>query len=488
MDVVWTVFLFALGACVGSFLNVVIYRMPRGMSIVWPGSHCPGCGVAITWYDNIPIVSWLALRGRCRSCGTRISPRYLLIELLAAVLVCGLYVCLFLLHVRAGIRHWPAQAPVYVAYAALLCGLLACSVVDIELFIVPLPVMWFCAAVGIVAAAAFPGAFRVNASHPLMPPVSPAVAAAALAACAGLAVGKLLLRLGLIQESFIDAEDRPAPVAASPPESVRPWIKAGREFLYIVPAAAAAVAAYWLITRSEAFRTAMLSRLPRDAWNGMADRLVVLAGLVGALAAATLCTWLMRTALRAILGRRVPGGPNEAPPEPQVAYSSAHGVNPRVEILRETAFLAPSVLLAAGAYLLVAHVEPVGRAARWLTDAEDGWRFAAHADAAAGAVFGMVLAVALVWGIRVLGTLAFAKEAMGMGDVHILAAVGAVCGWRVAVVTFFAAPLLGVVYVLHCAAAGRGRREIPYGPWLAAGTLWVLLFYDRIIAFLLGPG
>ena len=71
----------ALGAIVGSFLNVVIYRYPREESIVFPGSHCPSCGAAIRWFDNIPILSFVALRGRCRTCRAPISSRYLLVEL-----------------------------------------------------------------------------------------------------------------------------------------------------------------------------------------------------------------------------------------------------------------------------------------------------------------------------------------------------------------------------------------------------------------------
>ena len=74
-----------LGAVIGSFLNVVIYRVPRGESIVTPRSRCPGCRKEIAPWDNIPVVSWLALRGRCRHCGAAISPRYPAIELLTAV-------------------------------------------------------------------------------------------------------------------------------------------------------------------------------------------------------------------------------------------------------------------------------------------------------------------------------------------------------------------------------------------------------------------
>ena len=73
-----------LGALVGSFLNVVIYRLPRGESLITPGSRCPGCQAPIAPYDNLPVVSWLFLRGRCRRCGQRISARYPLVELLTA--------------------------------------------------------------------------------------------------------------------------------------------------------------------------------------------------------------------------------------------------------------------------------------------------------------------------------------------------------------------------------------------------------------------
>jgi leader peptidase (prepilin peptidase) / N-methyltransferase len=79
------VFIAVLGAILGSFLNVVIYRLPRGESLASPGSRCPSCGAPIAPYDNVPIVSWLLLRGRCRHCGASISPRYPAVELLTAV-------------------------------------------------------------------------------------------------------------------------------------------------------------------------------------------------------------------------------------------------------------------------------------------------------------------------------------------------------------------------------------------------------------------
>lgn len=79
-------FSFMLGACVASFLNVVIWRAPRGESVVFPPSHCPKCSSRIRWWQNIPILSWLALRGKCANCKMPISPRYILIELLGALL------------------------------------------------------------------------------------------------------------------------------------------------------------------------------------------------------------------------------------------------------------------------------------------------------------------------------------------------------------------------------------------------------------------
>lgn len=86
---------FIFGLLFGSFLNVVIYRLPRGESIVFPGSRCPACGVEIKWYDNIPLISYaIVLRGRCRNCHVRISPIYPAVELMVACL----YLLLFLIH------------------------------------------------------------------------------------------------------------------------------------------------------------------------------------------------------------------------------------------------------------------------------------------------------------------------------------------------------------------------------------------------------
>lgn len=113
---------FVFGACVGSFLNVVIYRLPKGQSVVTPGSHC-GCGQPIKWHDNIPILSWLLLRGRARCCGRKFSFRYPFVELLTAVLftVCWL-------------RFPPAVA---VCGCVFLSCLIAATFIDLDHMIIP---------------------------------------------------------------------------------------------------------------------------------------------------------------------------------------------------------------------------------------------------------------------------------------------------------------------------------------------------------------
>ncbi len=85
-DILWLVTFFIVGAIFGSFFNVCIYRIPRKKSIISPRSHCPMCGHTIPWYDNIPIISYILLKGKCRFCGATIPVRYLIVELLAACL------------------------------------------------------------------------------------------------------------------------------------------------------------------------------------------------------------------------------------------------------------------------------------------------------------------------------------------------------------------------------------------------------------------
>jgi len=116
--------IFAFGLIFGSFLNVCIYRLPRDLSVVLPGSACPGCGRPIRFYDNVPVLSWLILRGRCRNCKQRISPRYLVVELLTG----GLFLACY-----AFFGFTPATLK-YCAFGFLLLGLIF---TDAETFLLP---------------------------------------------------------------------------------------------------------------------------------------------------------------------------------------------------------------------------------------------------------------------------------------------------------------------------------------------------------------
>lgn len=85
IDLITALWLGFMGACVGSFLNVVAYRVPLGMSVVWKPSHCPHCNHPIRARDNVPVLGWLMLRGRCRDCGAPISPRYAIVEAIMGI-------------------------------------------------------------------------------------------------------------------------------------------------------------------------------------------------------------------------------------------------------------------------------------------------------------------------------------------------------------------------------------------------------------------
>src|SRR6202008_4814993 len=103
---IWLVLEFVLGAAMGSFLNVCIYRIPLEKSILWPGSHCGSCYQAVRWYDNLPLLSYWLLRGRCRHCRASFSVRYFFIELLTAV---G-FAVIFYLEAILNVGQWPVLA------------------------------------------------------------------------------------------------------------------------------------------------------------------------------------------------------------------------------------------------------------------------------------------------------------------------------------------------------------------------------------------
>jgi leader peptidase (prepilin peptidase)/N-methyltransferase len=122
----WSFVFFAFGSIVGSFLNVCIHRMPAAQSIISPPSHCPHCKYSIPWYLNIPLITWVYLRGKCKNCGAPISIRYFLVELLTGIA----FLACWLVFSRQ-------SAALVLIYAMFLAGLIVATFIDFEHFIIP---------------------------------------------------------------------------------------------------------------------------------------------------------------------------------------------------------------------------------------------------------------------------------------------------------------------------------------------------------------
>lgn len=200
------VYLFAFGATLGSFLNVVVYRMPRGMGLLRPASRCPWCQTPIRLSDNLPLVGWLKLRGRCRACRLPISPRYPLVEALCGLLWMGLaMVELFSgganlpghtppRHVGAlwllWQPHWPLLR-LYVYHAVLLYLLLGLALIAADGFRPPRRLWLAWLLIGILAPLGWADLHPVRPAAALAEWEGPDLARGALGALAGLSVGAL---------------------------------------------------------------------------------------------------------------------------------------------------------------------------------------------------------------------------------------------------------------------------------------------------------
>ena len=379
------VFVFCFGACVGSFLNVVIYRLPMGMSVTTPPSRCPTCGARLRFFsENLPIVGWLLLRGKCRYCGVKISPQYMTIELLIALMFAGLYMLFYM--VPPGVSWWgeiggqwwyrngPVRtAPTFIAFAFLIAGLVAMTVIDARTFTIPMQIPLFLTFTAFLA-------YPLQALIPLQPTASQTWpiqsvgwqgTAAAMGGMLGILIGLYLLKSGRLRYSFADYHTyvREGEALAEYPHARR---EMGVEVLYLLPCLAGMTAG-WL-----------------------------LGGMFG----------------------------NASP---------------------------PVLVQALGASFM-----------------------------------GYLVGGGLVWGVRILGSLAFGREAMGLGDVHLMGAVGAVLGWFDPIIIFFLAPFSGLTWAIVskgiAALFKKVRRELPYGPHLALATgvlifcrpavqhLWAMLF------------
>ncbi len=368
-QIVHIVFAFAFGACAGSFIHLVAWRMPEGLSVISPPSRCPVCGYRLPWYDNLPILGWLRLRGRCGACGVRIPARYVLSEIAMGLLFAGVYLVLFT-PTRHGFWYpvgngwWSAQGllatiPALAVVLWAIGSLVAMMLCDARSYLIPIAIPTWAS---IIAFVGWPLAALVSADlspslgHPfpmLMPGWS--VSLACTGALAGLAIGQVLLATGVLPTSFADYDD-------------------------------------YLEKEGDTF----------------AD------------------------------------------------YPHA-----RREMLKEVAFLVPALLLA-GVGLLLARAFP----------APADLPLVLHAFFACAT--GFVVGGAIVWVVRILASVLLDTEALGLGDVHLLAAAGAALGWRAAVVGFLAAPFIGLGW-WTINLVRHAPMRMPFGPALAIGSITAYL-------------
>jgi leader peptidase (prepilin peptidase) / N-methyltransferase len=141
------ILLFGLGLVVGSFLNVCIHRLPREESIAWPASHCTTCNRPLSWYENVPLLSWALLRGRCRTCRSRISPRYPLVELTTGVLFLAGYFAF-------------GATPLLLVRLAFACAMVVLFAIDLEHQILPNEITLPGIAIGFICSLILPPGWR----------------------------------------------------------------------------------------------------------------------------------------------------------------------------------------------------------------------------------------------------------------------------------------------------------------------------------------
>lgn len=540
LNVVVGVFVWLLGLCIGSFLNVVIYRLPQGMSVGQPTwSFCPGCRQGIAWYDNIPLLSWLLLRGRCRRCGAAISLQYPIVEALTGLAFVLVFWLLFETKSRVGL-DWPAlpgDAPLLLAWLVLAACLIGCSGMDIVAYVVDTRLIFLAVVVGILAHAHWPQPNFVvpRAAEPL-----------AAAGTAAFLASVVMLWLTPVEEPAppgrsgeLASEDVTA-IASQPGEAAAE----GGELVTAdhaqnqVPAAPSAGADDVPPTTSEPSTKPVLSNdstaitarqedadgeldataqngtgglsssaeqgaagdvpstgaaLPESSSIASASLNPALGGLLIVLVAGvSLLILASNAAAVQALGLRIDhllwagfglifiltslAGAQQRTADHEIhALIEAERPRARRGILYELLWLAPIVAAGGVAWWLVARTD--GGHDFW--HALVSWQLGAFRPAA-GAIFAMhgaMVAAALGWVVRIVFTLAFGREAFATGDIFILSAAGAATGWDIG--------LLGFAMSIPVALAGwmvslalKRTSMIPFGPWLTIGFL-LALWWNR---------
>ena len=482
----WSIVILVFGGCVGSFLNVVIYRLPRGLSVSRPRrSFCPACEHQISLYDNIPVLSYLLLGGRCRHCRAPISLQYPLVELGTALTFLMTYDALFVARLREGIGGCDWDWFMLAAHFALLGGLIALSVMDLEAYMVDVRLTWLIAAVGVVAHMFWTplSSFRqiVGGAVISLPGFGgwirpgPWEAAMVMAAAVGLAVGAALFLKSMM--AAMESEDETEELVEVAP-ALEPARRPNWRSIAAVVVLVALVAGYvaLLVGQGRPVSMTWLDVAPAGAAEGEGQAVRILTHPAMFRLGCGLVLCFVGLAL-------VASWPQPEADTEILEAIDAEAVDARRNALLELKLLSPAILLVLVAALLCWWFGPHAKQAiatglNW--QPRESWR---PVLGLATGLSGWVLGGAIGWLARIVFTLAFGKEALGMGDVHILAAAGAVAGWPVALLGFFLAAPLALLAIVVIALR-RQSRALPYGPWLALAFFVVCLFQDVFLRYL----
>ncbi|MBI5762777.1 MAG: A24 family peptidase [Planctomycetes bacterium] len=460
-----------IGACVGSFLNVVIYRLPIGLSISRPRwSFCPTCEKQIAPHYNIPILGWLMLGGRCRDCHSPISMMYPVIEAATAILFVLIWDAVLVAKVFPGCHGTLAgDWPMVIAALFLFAGLLAGSAMDIETYTIHIQIPILTVAIAVVAhgirglpmeAVATGGASQSSMSSVMLPPALCAI---------GLAMG-----VGwLVSLPFQKGE--PTPTTDQPvDEGTTPNPEGASESPGTIEASPKNTVAEW---RFQPVPVLLLTGLALGlaAWQSLAATMGLPIAITpgGQRAILGTAVFLLILILASLENRES---------DTQI-IEDLERERPlaRAMASREFVSLLPALVAGIGVLVWLRYTGRVG--VEWDsivtpsgTPGSTGSGILVHVAGGLHALSAAILAAAVGWTVRILGTWAFGKEAFGSGDIFIMASIGAVGGLWLVIIGFLFSAILALVGVL-ATSFKKTSRAIPFGPWLALGafvSLWLL--------------
>lgn len=471
----WLLFSMALGLCIGSFTNVLIHRLPQDRSPREPRwSACPHCKTRIRWSDNVPVFSFLRLRGRCRNCHLPISVRYPVVELLMAITFVAITDAFLLSEGRPGLRpdafggadRFLSDWPMVLAHLLLFAALFVMSAIDIEHYWVDIRF----STMAIVSGFVLHTIWTPRDSLTAWPRPDSVAASVSLAVLAGLGIVWLVSRLAPDDDEEWDEGNFADPAAEAPSGTETP--ATGAPQAYVSPYEKRSASSRWPV------------------WFVLAALIVMVIAIIGESAGGWPTTWLWRSGIcvGAMLAVIIGVGCAARASDEQIETAlEEERFSARRMVLGETVLLLPAAIFAllVGGYLmtrgevraaaeaLLHHVVGAGESSR----SQGGWQPLLGFSTAA---MGFVIGGALGWFVRITFTLVFGKEAFGTGDIHMMAAAGCVAGWPVVVIGFFLACLMAMAGWLVTLPFKR-TRAIPLGPWLSLGFLTVVLFYRPLM-------